>query len=61
MVTASIGIASISTAHADFDDLIAAADHALYTAKGSGRNYIAVAPDDDTPPAAAAPALAMAS
>ncbi len=61
VVTASIGIASISTAHADFDDLIAAADHALYTAKGSGRNYIAVAPDDDTPPAAAAPALAMAS
>ncbi|TQV87635.1 sensor domain-containing diguanylate cyclase [Aliikangiella coralliicola] len=37
-VSVSVGIASLSNENSDFNDLIKAADHALYDAKKSGRN-----------------------
>ena len=43
-VTVSIGIAS-AAAGTPCDDLIAAADAALYRAKNNGRNRVEVAPD----------------
>jgi len=48
LVTASIGIASYPEDGERIDDLIAAADVALYRAKSSGRNCIAAsnAPGD---------------
>lgn len=39
-VTISIGVATPSQARRTLDDLLAAADHALYQAKGSGRNRV---------------------
>jgi diguanylate cyclase (GGDEF)-like protein len=43
-LTASIGIASASVEAAKLDDLLRAADGALYTAKDSGRNAVSLAP-----------------
>jgi diguanylate cyclase (GGDEF)-like protein len=42
-VTVSIGVAAIDRADCDLDDLIAAADHALYKAKKDGRNTVRMA------------------
>ena len=39
-VTVSIGVATLAASHRDLDELIAAADAALYQAKQSGRNMI---------------------
>jgi diguanylate cyclase (GGDEF)-like protein len=39
-VTISIGVASLRPAYADFDDLVRAADHAMYQAKSAGRNRV---------------------
>ena len=40
LVTASMGVAELSFAHADFEDLLKDADKALYKAKESGRNQV---------------------
>jgi diguanylate cyclase (GGDEF)-like protein len=37
-ITVSIGVAALEEAHRDLDELLAAADSALYQAKQSGRN-----------------------
>jgi diguanylate cyclase (GGDEF)-like protein len=39
-ITISIGVASLESAHRTLDELIAAADAALYRAKASGRNCV---------------------
>jgi diguanylate cyclase (GGDEF)-like protein len=41
-VTVSVGVAELADAGQDLDDLLAAADAALYEAKGAGRNRICV-------------------
>jgi diguanylate cyclase (GGDEF)-like protein len=46
-VTVSIGVATLHSARRDLDDLIAAADAALYQAKAAGRNAVRVLPDND--------------
>ncbi|HHH26875.1 MAG TPA: diguanylate cyclase [Polyangiaceae bacterium] len=42
--TCSIGMAEMSDAHRDADDLIAAADAALLDAKRGGKNRVTIAP-----------------
>jgi diguanylate cyclase (GGDEF)-like protein len=53
-VTVSIGVAVPSQARSTLDDLLTAADHALYQAKGSGRNRVVMHADtrapQDSPP-----------
>jgi diguanylate cyclase (GGDEF)-like protein len=44
-VTVSIGVASLQDSRRDLDELIAAADAALYRAKQSGRNATCLVPD----------------
>jgi diguanylate cyclase (GGDEF)-like protein len=44
-VTVSIGVAMLESGRRDLDELIAAADTALYHAKQSGRNRVCVTPD----------------
>jgi diguanylate cyclase (GGDEF)-like protein len=44
-LTISIGVATVSHSRRDIDDLLAAADHALYQAKRSGRNKVCVISD----------------
>jgi diguanylate cyclase (GGDEF)-like protein len=39
-VTISIGVAVMESARRDLEDLLAAADHALYEAKNAGRNRV---------------------
>jgi diguanylate cyclase (GGDEF)-like protein len=52
-VTISIGVAALNGSHRDLNDLIAAADSALYQAKSAGRNTVRVVTDGvDTPHAA---------
>jgi diguanylate cyclase (GGDEF)-like protein len=41
-VTISIGVAVLGSSRRDLDELLAAADHALYQAKESGRNRVCV-------------------
>jgi diguanylate cyclase (GGDEF)-like protein len=49
-VTISIGVATLNGSHRDLNDLIAAADSALYQAKSAGRNTVRVVTDGvDTP------------
>jgi diguanylate cyclase (GGDEF)-like protein len=43
-LTMSIGVASLPESASDGNDLVRAADHALYQAKDAGRNRVAVAP-----------------
>lgn len=43
-LTVSVGVAILREHGADLTDLLTAADHALYRAKRSGRNQVAVAP-----------------
>ena len=43
-VTASIGVAVFPDHGQELDDVVAAADHAMYQAKREGRDRIAVAP-----------------
>jgi diguanylate cyclase (GGDEF)-like protein len=43
-VTVSIGVATLESTQRDLDELIAAADVALYRAKAAGRNCIRVMP-----------------
>jgi diguanylate cyclase (GGDEF)-like protein len=43
-LTMSIGVASLPESASDGNDLVRAADHALYQAKDAGRNCVAVAP-----------------
>jgi diguanylate cyclase (GGDEF)-like protein len=44
-VTVSIGVATLTSARRDLDDLIAAADAALYRAKAQGRNQVCLMPE----------------
>jgi diguanylate cyclase (GGDEF)-like protein len=39
-VTISIGVAALGSSRRDLDELLAAADHALYQAKEGGRNRV---------------------
>ncbi|MBV9452354.1 MAG: GGDEF domain-containing protein [Streptosporangiaceae bacterium] len=48
-VTVSIGVAALSTSRRDLDELIAAADLALYRAKADGRNLVRLADDASAP------------
>ncbi len=41
-VTISIGVAALGSSRRDLDELLAAADHALYQAKETGRNQVCV-------------------
>jgi diguanylate cyclase (GGDEF)-like protein len=50
-VTISIGVAVPSQARRTLDDLLAAADHALYQAKGSGRDRVVISADTWVPQA----------
>src|SRR5579872_3053309 len=50
-VTISIGVAVPSQARRTVDDLLAAADHALYQAKRSGRDRVVIYPDTPVPQA----------
>ena len=50
-VTISIGIAVPSQARRTLDDLLAAADHALYQAKSSGRDRVVIYADTWVPQA----------
>jgi diguanylate cyclase (GGDEF)-like protein len=50
-VTISIGVAVPSQAHRTLDDLLAAADHALYQAKRSGRDRVVIYADTRVPQA----------
>jgi diguanylate cyclase (GGDEF)-like protein len=43
-VTASIGVAVFPDHGLEMDDVVAAADHAMYEAKREGRDRIAIAP-----------------
>jgi diguanylate cyclase (GGDEF)-like protein len=45
-VTVSIGVATLETSRRDLDELIAAADAALYRAKKSGRNCVRITRDE---------------
>jgi PleD family two-component response regulator len=49
VVTASVGVAA-GGAGTGCDDIIGAADAALYRAKNSGRNRVEAAEPDDWPP-----------
>jgi diguanylate cyclase (GGDEF)-like protein len=44
-VTVSIGVATLATSRRDLDELIAAADAALYRAKAQGRDRVCLLPD----------------
>jgi two-component system cell cycle response regulator len=46
-VTVSVGVASVASTGPNVEDLVLAADRALYTAKNAGRNQVAAA--DETP------------
>ena len=46
-VTVSIGVATFDPAHASGEDLVAAADEALYRAKHHGRNRVELARELD--------------
>ncbi len=50
-VTVSIGVATLATSRRDLNDLIAAADAAMYRAKAHGRNQVQVLADDASAPA----------
>jgi diguanylate cyclase (GGDEF)-like protein len=52
-VTISIGVATLNGSHRDLNDLIAAADSALYQAKNAGRNAVRVVTDGTATPQAA--------
>jgi diguanylate cyclase (GGDEF)-like protein len=54
-VTISIGVAVPSQARRTLDDLLAAADHALYQAKRSGRDRVVIYADTRVPAQAARP------
>ena len=45
-VTLSIGVATVHTSRRDLDDLLAAADTALYAAKHGGRNRVITIDED---------------
>jgi diguanylate cyclase (GGDEF)-like protein len=45
-LTASIGVAAISSEQLDYGQMVAAADRALYNAKHAGRNRVALAPSN---------------
>ena len=49
-VTVSIGVAGLDHARADLDELVAAADAALYSAKRAGRDQVHLAPGSPQPP-----------
>jgi diguanylate cyclase (GGDEF)-like protein len=44
-ITVSIGVAALDHSSRDLDELVAAADHALYEAKNSGRNAVRMLAD----------------
>lgn len=48
-VTISIGVAAVESSRRDLDDLLAAADHALYEAKNSGRNCVRMVSESSSP------------
>jgi diguanylate cyclase (GGDEF)-like protein len=48
-VTISIGVAVLESSRRDLDDLIAAADHALYEAKNGGRNRVCMVSESSVP------------
>jgi diguanylate cyclase (GGDEF)-like protein len=52
-VSISIGVATLNGSHRDLNDLIAAADSALYQAKNAGRNTVRVVTDGVDAPQAA--------
>ena len=54
-VTISIGVAVPSQARRTLDDLLAAADHALYQAKRSGRDRVVIYADTRVPAQASRP------
>ena len=60
-ITISIGVAVPSQARHTLDDLLAAADHALYQAKRSGRDRVVVYADTRVPQATRPPPLARAN
>jgi diguanylate cyclase (GGDEF)-like protein len=43
-VTVSLGVSSLLSKTDTFNEIIARADHALYTAKESGRNRVCIIP-----------------
>lgn len=49
-VTVSIGVAALDHARPDLDELVAAADAALYSAKRAGRDQVHLAPGGPMPP-----------
>ena len=55
-VTISIGVAAMESARRDLEDLLAAADHALYEAKQAGRNCVRTL-SDTTPMTGLSPDL----